>query len=121
MSHTVLVVDDRAELREVVRLTLEHRGHTVLEAPDVETAKTTLTASRPDLVLLDIAMPGEDGWALIDHLRADGAAVPVIVVSAQVSDESAQRAKEAGCAGFLTKPFTQAELTAAVEAALGEG
>ena len=115
----VLVVDDEDDIRTVARLFLEMRGHDATEAVSGEEALAALECQSPDVVLLDLRMPGIGGWGVLDVLQERDRLrdLPVIVVSAHADAASAERAIEIGCRAYLAKPFTSAELTAALEAA----
>jgi DNA-binding response OmpR family regulator len=100
---TVLVVEDEAPLRSVIRRNLERRGIVVHEARSAEEALTALSGQHPDLLLLDINLPDRTGWDLLRELRITGRVPRTIVVSAvRVSPE---RLSEFAVDGFLPKPF----------------
>ena len=114
---TILVCDDDAGLRELMRVTLEPAGYRFVEAVDGEEALRELALERPDLVLLDIMLPGYSGIQVLEAMRSDEALrdVPVIVVSAWQTPEDREGAIAAGANAFLSKPFEPDELTASVE------
>ncbi|HET7488613.1 MAG TPA: response regulator [Acidimicrobiales bacterium] len=119
----VLVVDDEADIRRLVRFTLELDGHTVLEALDGVDALRALDDARPDLIVLDLTMPRLDGWDLLVQLKAKGgdrAAVPVILLTALEGDTERIRAGIEGAVRYLTKPFDADGLRAEVARALAE-
>jgi len=100
----VLVVDDEAGVRESVRMVL--RGEfEVLTADGVDAALAALGSARVDLVLLDLLMPGRDGFALLEELAKRKAAPPVLVLSATRDPQAAQRARALGAADCMRKPF----------------
>ena len=111
---TVLVVDDDVDHRELMTLALHRDGHEVVTAADAATAFGLLTAGGIDAVLLDVRMPGESGVDLCRRLRAEAATavVPVLMVSADVSDHRILEALHAGADDFLAKPFHRAQLCA---------
>jgi CheY-like chemotaxis protein len=115
----VLVVDDHAANRRLARAVLERVGYRVVEAADGTSALAAATGSPPDLVLLDIAMPGLDGLAVIRSLRADPRTrgVRVVALTALASAEDRERIMAAGFDGFVAKPIEAASLEAAVERA----
>ncbi len=116
---TILVVDDEPDLRVIVRTFLEREGHSVVEADSGEAALAMLARKDPDLVLLDLRMPGIDGWQVLDELGVERLeALPVVILSANVDGSSARRAEELGCRGYLSKPFTRVELAALVAEAI---
>jgi len=109
----VLVVDDEATVRFLLSRVLAHAGYTVEVATDGESALERIGASRPDLVVLDLMMPGLDGWGVMQRLKESASPPPVLVVSAHGDSETPRRAVEAGAAEYMTKPFA---LRALVEA-----
>jgi CheY-like chemotaxis protein len=114
---TVLVCDDEPVLRMLVRATLDAGDYTMLEARDGDEALERTRAEHPDLILLDMMMPGRSGSDVLRALRADQATAetPVIMLTAraQVSDREAMDL--AGANHYLTKPFSPARLAALVE------
>lgn len=111
----ILVVDDHADTREVLRLALERAGATVREADSVAEAIRITGEGRPDMVVTDLAMPGEDGFALLRELQARLRSMPpVVAVSAHASASDRARALEAGFAEHVAKPVAAADLVAAV-------
>jgi excisionase family DNA binding protein len=107
----VLIVDDDERLREYVRVNLEMEGYTVREAGGAEEGLRVLEESTPDLVLLDVMMPGVDGWEMLQRVqeRHGVGAIPVIMFSGKV-DETAEEAAKRGAQGFIGKPFNPQEL-----------
>ncbi len=114
---TVLVVDDEPHLRHAVRLNLEARGYGVLESASGEEALQIVPLQRPDVVLLDLGLPGLDGIAVIRALR-NWTSVPVIVLTARGDEHAKVLALDAGADDYVTKPFGIAELLARIRAAL---
>ncbi len=108
----VLVVDDDARLREYLRVKLEQGGYSVREAGSGEEALESIGHERPDLVLLDVVMPGLDGWQLLRRLQERHGSIPVIMFSGQADELSAAEAAERGARGFIGKPFDPEELLA---------
>lgn len=120
MTHTIMVVDDHPTNLKLVSDVLAFEGHRILKAVDAETALELLSTTLPDLILLDIALPGMDGLTLTRRLKADPrtAAVPVVAVTAfaMVGDE--MKALEAGCDGYIAKPIDTRALPGQVTAFL---
>ena len=112
---TVLVVDDRPQNLRLLEAVLSPRGYTVLSASSGEAALELLEHRLPDVVLLDVMMPGLDGYETCRRIRADPATsfIPVVMVTAS-GDAEKVRAIEAGADDFITKPLDQAELLARV-------
>src|SRR5574343_597798 len=113
----ILIVEDEADIRRFVRLTLESEGHTVHEAATLQRGLIEAGTRRPDLVVLDLGLPDGDGVALLLDLRS-WSSVPVIVLSARVDEGDKIAALDAGADDYLTKPFGTGELQARVRAQL---
>jgi two-component system, OmpR family, KDP operon response regulator KdpE len=113
----VLLVEDDAPTRRMVAANLAARGYRVAEAPDGESALRRWERRRPDLVMVDLGLPGIGGLALIHRIRGDGA-TPIIVLSARDQERDKVAALDAGADDYLTKPFGVAELHARLRAAL---
>ncbi len=115
----VLVADDDEVVRSVAVRVLEKSGYRVLKSGDgLETLKV-LNHGRPDLVVLDIGMPGLDGKAVMRIVRSMGAEAPVVVfLTSHVSDEAREEGLALGAVDYVTKPFQPADLAARVGAAL---
>ncbi len=116
----ILVVDDRAEGRKLLALRLQHAGYVVLQAESGAQALDVAAREPLDLVLLDVLMPGMDGFEACRRLRALPAmqAVPVVMVTALESTDDCVRGLEAGADDFIIKPFKPAELQARVRSLL---
>lgn len=115
-GRSFLIVDDDADARQILRLTLEGRGAQVVDADSVHAAREWLHTSCPDAVLTDVAMPGEDGLTLIDWLRAQSrpelTRLPVIAVTAHASLDVRRWAEASGVAAYLVKPVHPSTLIA---------
>jgi CheY-like chemotaxis protein len=107
LAATVLVADDDADILRIVELNLRLEGFEVVTARDGPDALAKAVAVRPDLVLLDVRMPGIDGYTTCARIRADSslAAVPVIIVTANYGPAAVEAARRAGADDFLVKPF----------------
>jgi DNA-binding response OmpR family regulator len=114
---TVLVVDDEPIVREVVVRYLEHEGYRTLEAGDGEHARILLEAERPDLVVLDVMLPGIDGLELCRWIRAKSE-LPVILLTARGEEADRIIGLELGADDYVTKPFSPRELAARVRTVL---
>lgn len=117
----VLVVDDMEDNRDVVSIVLQQAGYHVEVAVDGLDAVTRARSLRPNLILMDLAMPRMDGFEATRAIRAMPAlrTVPIIALSAFVDADSTERALAAGCTEAVGKPCSPDELVAYVEAALG--
>lgn len=117
----VLIVDDESSLRTLVRANLEIDGFEVSEAVDGIEAMNMLRESPPDLVLLDIMMPGKDGIEVLEEVAADPGLrdIPVILLTAKGELADLQKGAELGARGHITKPFDPEQLVRTVKAALG--
>ena len=117
----ILLVDDAHDIRLLVRAVLERAGHEISEADSGPAALALLSEPPlPDAVILDIQMPGLDGWETLSQLRArdESADMPVLMCSVKASPDDNSRAWELGCDGYLTKPFNINELVSEVGAVI---
>lgn len=115
---TILVVEDEPDLLLLASQMLEELGYAVIEARGGEEALELAEPSRVDAVLLDLRMPGIDGWAVLEHLRGTGtiSRLPVIVLSAHADPAAVKRSAELGARGYIKKPYRLADMTRALEA-----
>src|ERR1700716_4446812 len=114
---TILVVDDEPRIVQLVRDYLEHGGFTVLVASDGPAALRSARTCRPDLVILDLGLPGLDGLDVARALRRDGE-VPIIMLTARTDESDKLVGLELGADDYLTKTFSPKELVARVRAVL---
>jgi two-component system response regulator MprA len=112
----VLVVDDDASLRRMLERTLQAEGFEVTLAADGAAALVESERSAPDLIVLDLAMPGIDGVAVCRRLRAKGLATPILMLTARDAVPDRVAGLEAGADDYLVKPFASEELTARLRA-----
>ncbi len=117
----VLLVDDEDSLRKVMRDLLERDGYAVSEARDGVQALDQIDRVGPDIIVLDLNLPGLDGYGVLSHLRSRPAtaSIPVIVLTAKGDEDNEVRVFELGADDFLTKPFRARALSARLEAVLG--
>ena len=116
----VLVVDDEPDVLLLCRLNLEQRGHEVLEAANGDEALDLARDGTPDLLVLDLMLPGIDGYQVLQSLRADErtSKIPVLVLTAKSLQADRERSRQLGAAAFLTKPFLPDELCDMVDEVL---
>lgn len=115
---TILIVDDDAFVRTLLKDVLEERGHALLEAEDGRAALDALFDREPQLVLLDLFMPRLSGMEALAMMRERWPSARVLVISSLDSERLVSEALEAGAAGYITKPFHPVEITTAVDRAL---
>ena len=120
---TILVVEDNAVNRKLARNVLRSRGYRVLEATTGEEALKMLERQRPDLVLMDLQLPGMDGLEVTRRIKRDPAIsdLPVVALTAHVQEADERRALDAGCVGYITKPIRLAQFPKQVESYLERG
>jgi two-component system response regulator PilR (NtrC family) len=117
-KRSILVVDDEEGMRELLDIVLEKRGFAVATAPNAETALELFRARRFDVVIQDIRMPGMGGIRLIEELRALDPAVPILVITAYSTWDSAVEAMRLGAFDYVRKPFVTDEILATISRAL---
>lgn len=110
----IVVVEDDPSILFLVKMTLEYSGYQVTTVTDGTTASTLLGRTRPDLLLLDMNLPGKPGWDVIKELRRNGT-LPIIIMSGRNPREPQIESAAAQADAYLLKPFGIDELTAAVE------
>jgi CheY-like chemotaxis protein len=120
-ARKVLLVDDEDSLRRVMKDLLEREGYIVSEARDGVQALDQVDRVGPDIIVLDLNLPGLDGYGVLSHLRSRPAtsAIPVIVLTAKGDEDNEVRVFELGADDFLSKPFRARALSARLEAVLG--
>lgn len=116
-KRTILVVDDEAGLRDLVRINLEHEGYAVLQAENGVEALAAIREGRPDLVIMDVMMPEMDGWEACRRLR-EFSTVPVLMLTAKIQSRDIVTGLDSGADDYLLKPFNMDELLARVRALL---
>ena len=116
----ILIIEDNRTNMKLATLLVRNAGHTVLCAVDAETGLTQARADRPDLILMDIQLPGMDGLAATTLLKQDPAtaSIPVIALTAMAMREDEEKTKIAGCDAYISKPLRYQELYAAMDALL---
>jgi DNA-binding response OmpR family regulator len=114
----ILVVDDDATVAEVVTMYLEREGYDVRRAGDGLAALTAAADYRPDLVVLDLMLPGIDGLEVCRRLRAEQATLPVVMLTARGEEEDRVLGLEVGADDYVTKPFSARELVLRIQSVL---
>ena len=119
-SATILIVDDEAPIRDMLRMSLELDGFHCREAEDAVSAHGDIVDNRPDLVLLDWMMPGMSGIELIRRLKRDKATadIPVIMLTAKTDEDNKVQGLDVGADDYVIKPFSPRELIARINALL---
>ncbi len=112
----VLVADDEASIRLLVRVNLEAEGFAVCEAGDGNSTLELVRSTHPDVLLLDVMMPGKDGWAVAQELLADPetADIPIVFLTARADLRDHERGLECGALQYITKPFNPRSLAPAI-------
>jgi len=120
MSHTILVCDDDHDVVRLMRGYLEQAGYTVLTAYDGDTAFQIMRAEKPDLLLVDLMMPGKDGIKLTRLIRSNSylRSIPIIMLTAKVDETDRIIGLEMGADDYVTKPYSPREVVARVKARL---
>jgi two-component system phosphate regulon response regulator PhoB len=116
----ILIVEDEQDIADLVGFNLQRAGYEVLKAYDGVTGTATALRERPDLIVLDLMLPGRDGYAVFRELRRDPrtAAIPVIMLTARAQTQDRIQGLAAGADDYLTKPFSPKELILRVHAIL---
>ncbi|MER9461665.1 response regulator transcription factor [Mesorhizobium sp. M0387] len=115
---SILVVDDEPPIRKLLRVGLGSQGYAVSEAPNAGAAIELVDAQKPDLILLDLGLPGMGGLDLLRKWRGDGLDVPVVILSSRTDEAGIVAALELGADDYITKPFGMNELVARIRVAL---
>jgi CheY-like chemotaxis protein len=116
----ILLVEDNEMNRDMLSRRLERRGHGVLIATDGKQGLTLARSAKPDLILMDMSLPVLDGWEATKQLKSDEETrhIPIIALTAHAMSSDEQRAREAGCDDFDTKPIELARLLDKIQAQL---
>lgn len=108
----ILIVEDNPQNLKLAQVILKQEGYEVESAVDAEEAEKMLTTLRPDLILMDLGLPGKDGYALARDIRRNARTtkIPILAVTSFAMRGDEERAREAGCSGYITKPINRIEL-----------
>ena len=115
----ILIIDDEAQMRKLLEITLQSNGYSVLQASTAKEGNELAERKPPDMILLDLGLPDEDGHTVLQKLRA-WFTNPIIIVSVQSDEADIIRALDNGANDYLTKPFRTGELLARIRSALRE-
>ena len=114
----VLVIDDSGLARKMIRMTLESSKHEVIEAESADKGLEMVTSQKPDFVTVDLNMPGMSGTEFLTKIKAQSRKTPVIMLTADIKEETRTQCMKLGAVAFLNKPPTQAALDEAIAAAV---
>ena len=116
MSKRILLVEDQADNRKIIRDMLRGTDYEITEAEDGEQALTAIAKERPDLILMEIQLPSMDGYEAMRRIRTDPAllSIPIIAVTSYALDGEEKIAKAAGCDDYVPKPFSPRQLLAKI-------
>ena len=122
MSRRILVVEDDEDSRRIVTKVLTGEGYDVVEVLTGAAALTAVREGRPDLILMDLALPGMDGWEATRQIKAapDSADIPIVALTAFAMRGDEERARAAGCDAYVSKPFQPQALRDVVRRLLPE-
>ena len=115
---SILVVDDEPPIRKLLRVGLSTQGYAVSEAPNARVAIELMQSQTPDLILLDLGLPGMTGLELLGKWRGDGLDIPVVILSSRTDEAGIVKALESGADDFICKPFGPRETIARLHAVL---
>ncbi|MPY96173.1 MAG: response regulator [Acidimicrobiia bacterium] len=118
MAPRILVIEDEPDVRATLRMLLEDEGYEVNEAGDAEAGLASFDQQEPNLILVDLKLPGRSGFEVARSVRYQGSTIPIIVVTAQVDSHDVVAGLEAGADDYVTKPYVPKELAARIRAAL---
>lgn len=116
MSNKVLIVEDERAIAEILKFNLQREGYETVEALDGETGLELARSQDPDIILLDVMLPRMNGFDVCAALRADGYAMPIIMLTAREEESDKVFGLESGADDYMTKPFSMRELLARVKA-----
>ena len=116
MGKTVLIVEDEQSIVDILSFNLTREGYDTLEALDGPTGLQLALEQNPDLVLLDLMLPGMSGFEVCERIRAAGSTTPIVMLTAREEEDDKVRGLELGADDYITKPFKNRELIARVKA-----
>ncbi len=116
MGKTVLIIEDEQNIVDILSFNLAREGYDTLEAYDGPTGLQLAREQNPDLILLDLMLPGIDGFEVCRQLRSEGSSIPILMLTAREEEEDKVLGLELGADDYITKPFSMRELMARVKA-----
>ncbi len=116
-AKTVLIIEDEPEIMKFASKVLELEGYKLVQAEDASAGIKAIQENGVDVVLLDLMLPGEDGWVVLDQVKSDPklSHIPVLVFTAAVQAANRDRAEKMGASDFITKPLTASQLKEAID------
>ena len=122
MGAKILVVDDEHDVLKMIRIRLEKNGYTVITASSGEECIEKAAEEKPDVILLDVLLPGMSGLEVSRRLKANNVTrdIPIIIVTALTGEDIAAKSKDRGAKYFISKPFGMEELLAKIRSILGK-
>ena len=121
MGKTVLIIEDEQNIVDILSFNLGREGYDTLEALDGPTGLQLALEQNPDLILLDLMLPGMDGFEVCRRIREAGSSVPIVMLTAREEEDDKVRGLELGADDYITKPFSMRELLARVKANIRRG
>jgi CheY-like chemotaxis protein len=123
LAEKILIVEDNPPSLRLIEITLRSRGYTLLRATDGEEALAVAVRERPDLIIMDVQLPGMSGLEVTRRLRQmpEFAAVPIVAVTANAMKGDREKTHRAGCDAYLSKPINTRELPQVIGRMLGKG
>lgn len=116
-KYNILIVDDEPQIRKILRITLESNSYKVMEAENGKDGIAFTAANKPNLIILDLGLPDQDGLSVLKNIR-EWSNIPVIILSVRNSEEDIVSCLDQGADDYLTKPFNTSELLARIRASL---
>jgi two-component system alkaline phosphatase synthesis response regulator PhoP len=122
MAKKIMVVDDEPYIARVIKFKLEQEGYTVISANDGQSGLQKIKEEKPDLVLLDVMMPGLSGYEVCQKIKedADLAGIPVVILTAKGQERDREQGMTMGASDYITKPFSPNRLLELVKSMIGD-
>jgi len=118
---TVLIIDDSSFQRTIIRKTLTNEGYTCIDADNGRVGLDLIEEEQPDIIIVDLLMPGMDGIEFLTAIREKEIAIPVIVLTSDIQDATREKCIQLGASSFLNKPTRADELIHAIQQLLSSG